>query len=136
MYLNLVMRCVAVATAVSAGVLGGIMIGQNDKPAAAFVAEPQSFVAKVPTLPGFKQTWSGSGTLTVPSQIAAGSYLIGPDDGALGCVWQRLKKADRDVRSIIASGQMSRGSVPQLVVVADRDKFLQLLGGCAFRRVA
>lgn len=93
-------------------------------------------VAKVPSLPGFKPTWSGTGTLVVPLQVSPGAYLVAPDDNALGCVWVRLKSTDGRVKSIIASGQMARGATPQMMTVDPKDKFVQFLGGCAFRKVS
>lgn len=91
-------------------------------------------VAKVPTLPGFTLTWGGTGTLTVPAQVAPGSYLVAADDN-LGCVWERLKKNDGRVSSRLDQGKIPRGAAPMVVEVLNTDRYLRLLG-CAFKRVS
>lgn len=125
---------VLVAAAFSA--LAGYRTGLQHNSDPQFVAGEELTVAALPTLPGFISTWSGTGTLRVPSQVAPGVYLVSADDKALGCVWQRLKKADGKVSSIIANGQMAQGTVPQAVTVEAKDRYLQFLGGCAFRKVS
>jgi hypothetical protein len=125
-----------IATVAVSSVTAGYQIGLQRNADPQFVAGETATVAVVPTLPGFTPTWSGTGLLRVPSQVAPGAYLVSPDDKALGCVWQRLKKADNQVSSIIAVGQMAQGATPQLVTVEAKDRYLQFLGGCAFRKVS
>jgi hypothetical protein len=120
--------------ALSAATWAGYYRGSQISPPARFVTA--STAARVPTLPGFALTWSGTGTLDVPVQVAPGAYLIGPSDDALGCVWQRLRRDNDSADSIIATGQLGRGSAARLVTVEKTDRFVRFLGGCAFRRVA
>ena len=123
---------IAIALAVGVAAVMGAIILQNRRhePAVGqLVAEP---TAVVPTLPGFVATWGGSGTLTVPSQLAPGTYLVGPDEQALGCGWQRLDRKQK----ALAGALMGRGSNPQLVTVERTDRYVRFLGGCAFRRVS
>lgn len=119
-----------------AGVGMGYRIGLQHNADPQFVVGQTTTVAEAPVLPGFTSTWTGTGTLRVPSQVAPGVYLVSANDKALGCVWQRLKKTDGQITSIIANGQMSQGAAPQVVKVEANDRYLQFLGGCSFQKVS
>lgn len=112
-------------------VWAGYYRGRQMSPPAQFISA--GTVAKEPSLPGFALTYSGTGTLDVPAQVAPGTYLIGPSDD--GCVWQRLRRDSYSVNAIIATGQLGRGAPPRLVVVERTDRYLRLLS-CTLRHVS
>lgn len=95
----------------------------------AFVATSQT-IAKEPTLPGFKVTWTGTGDLSVPDQIAPGTYVVAANDRTVGCGWQVLsgKKVPR------RAGLMAPGAASVFVTVEKNDGYLRLMS-CAFQKV-
>lgn len=109
-------------------------IGRAKNPPAQFVTAQT--VASQPALPGFTLTFTGSGTLSVPNQVAPGTYLVGPSDSLFGCTWQTLRRNDDDPTSIIDWGQMPRGAAGKLITVKKTDRYVRAIGGCAFQKAS
>ena len=123
------------AAAIFAAVMGVAYAGQrmaaHDEPQ---IVTPAAVTSSSPLPAGVRINWSGSGTLTVPGQIAPGQYLVRADDGALGCLWQRLKRIDGRPDSIIDQGQITRGGYAT-PVIAPSDRFFKLGGGCVWTKL-
>jgi len=76
-------------------------------------------------------TYSGAGLYLVPSQFAAGTYMVTAGAGDFGCYWERLKAFDGRKASILSSGDASRGGYGRLVV-SGTDRAVRMVGDCVW----
>lgn len=124
-----VLSVIAVAACCLAGAGGGYWAQSHGGGGAQFipVAAPSS------TSP-VRVTYSGAGLYQVPSQFAAGTYMVTAGAGDFGCYWERLKALDGRKASVLSSGDASRGGYGRLVVTA-KDLAVRMVGDCVWVRL-
>jgi hypothetical protein len=116
----------AVVTGILGGAYGGYLLERHDPGGSQFV----SVAAPASTNP-VRITYSGAGLYLVPSQFAAGTYMVTAGAGDFGCYWERLKALDGRKASILSSGDASRGGYGRLVVSAT-DRAVRMVGDCVW----
>jgi len=114
------------------GAAGGYAFKAGTTAKTASFETPATVVVASKVFPGTRTTWVGGGTFRVPLQVPPGGYVV-TGSGTFGCSWFRLSATDNQLRSVIASGSVSRGGVDEFTVVPG-DRFLRLLGDCTWAR--
>jgi hypothetical protein len=130
------MRNIWVRIAIGAALVFAIACGGEEKreqPANQPPAVGTATVAASPT-PSVDDGTRGPGTYEVGTGIAAGKWeTTAPADA--GCYWSRNRDASGSFDSIIANGNVEKGT-PGIVQIAKTDKYVNFEGTCRWRKTA
>jgi hypothetical protein len=124
-----VLSVVAVAVCSLAGAYGGYWAQNHGGGGAQFVS-----VASPASTSPVRITYSGAGLYLVPSQFAAGTYMVTAGAGDFGCYWERLRAFDGRDASVLSHGDASRGGYGRLVVTP-KDLGVRMVGDCVWVRL-